>query len=51
MLPKDAGKNCQAVRDMFLYSYDAYKSVFTCGTAVAKILTIIAGGTRRVMMT
>jgi len=35
MLPKEADKNRQAVKDMFLYSYDAYKFVLTCGPAVA----------------
>jgi len=38
-LPASAAQNRQAVKDMFLYSYDAYKSVLPCGAAVAEILT------------
>ena len=31
MLPADAARNRQLVKDMFLYSYDAYKFVLPCG--------------------
>jgi len=50
-LPADAAQNRQAVKDMFLYSYNAYKLVFPCGTTVAQILMGIAESTRGVMMT
>ena len=51
-LPADAARNRQAVKDMFLYSYDAYKSVFSGGMAAEGILmTTIAGCTRGVMTT
>jgi len=50
-LPADAAQNRQAVKDMFLYSYDAYKSVIPCGAAVDRILTVLAGNTRGVTMT
>ena len=49
-LPADAAQNGQAVKRMFLYSYDAYKSVLLRGVAVAEILTVIAGCTRGAMM-
>jgi hypothetical protein len=51
MLPADAAQNRQAVKDMFLYSYDAYKFVLFCGEAVAEILTVIAGSMHGAMMT
>ena len=47
-LPPDAAQNRQTVKDMFTYSYDAYRSVLICGAAVAEILTVIAGSTRGV---
>lgn len=47
-LPADAAQNRQTVKDMFLYSYDAYKFVFPCGAGVAEILTVIAGSMRGV---
>ena len=51
-LPPDAVQNRQAVKDMFLYTYDAYKSVISGGAVIAEILTVtIAGNTRGVMMT
>jgi hypothetical protein len=50
-LPADAAQNRQTVKEMFLYSYNAYKSVFPHGAAVAHPLTVIAGTTRGVMMT
>ena len=51
-LPADAAQNRQAVKDMFLYAYDAYKSVLPNGATMAEILiVIIAGNTRGVMMT
>ena len=51
MLPADAAQNRQTVKDMFLYSYDAYKFVLPSGAAVAEILTINPGSTHGVMMT
>lgn len=47
-LPTDAAQNRQIVKDMFVYTYDAYKFVLPCGPAVAEILTVIAGSTRGV---
>ena len=51
MMPESAAKNCEAVKEMFLYSYNAYKFVLPCGAVVAKILMVVAGSTRWVMMT
>ena len=52
MLQKDADQNRQAVRDMFQYSYDAYKSVLPCGAAVGENLILsISENTRGVTMT
>ena len=50
-LPADAAQNLQTVKDMFLYSYNAYKLVFPCGATVAETLMVIAERTRGVMMT
>jgi hypothetical protein len=50
-LPASAAQNRQTVRDMFVYSYDAYKSVFTHGTVVAQLLTVTAGRMRWATMT
>jgi len=51
-LPADASRNRQAVKDMFLYSYDAYKSVLSGSMAVEGIIMpTIAGSTRGVMTT
>lgn len=51
-LPADAVQNRQAVKDMFLYTYDAYKSVISSGVVVAEILMVtIAGSMRGVTMT
>ena len=51
-LPADAAQNRQTVKDMFLYSYDAYKSVLSGGTAVAGTLRVnITGSMRGAMMT
>jgi hypothetical protein len=51
-LPADAAQNLQAVKDIFLYSYDAYKSVLLDGTALEEILMVaIAGSTHGVMTT
>ena len=48
MMPPDAAQNRQAVKDMFLYSYDAYKFVLPCGvTTAAESLTVPAGSMRR----
>ena len=50
-LPADAAQNLEAVKDIFLYSYDAYKLVLSGAKAVAEILTIVTGSMRGVMMT
>lgn len=50
-LPTDAAQNLQAVKDIFLYSYDAYKSVRSSSEAVAEILMVPAGSTPGVMTT
>ena len=50
-LPADAAQNRQTVKDMFLYSYDAYKFVLPSGAAVAGILTTNPGSTHGAMMT
>lgn len=50
-LPADAAQNRQVVKNMFLYSYNAYKSVFRCGATVAEIPMVIAESTRGDMTT
>lgn len=51
-LPADAVQNRQTVKDMFLYTYDAYKSVHFGGAVLTEILIVtVAGSTRGVMMT
>lgn len=51
LLPPDAAQNRQAVKDMFLYSYDAYKFVLPSAMAVVTDpLTVLTGSTRGVMM-
>lgn len=50
-LPADAAQNCQTVKEMFLFSYNAYKSVLPHGAVVAHLLTVIAATPRGVMMT
>jgi len=50
MMPKDAAKNCETVKGMFLESYNAYKSVLPRGAAAAKILMVIVDSTRGIMM-
>ena len=49
LLPADAAQNLQTVKGMFLYTYDAYKSVLPTAT-MAEILTVVTGSTRGVMM-
>ena len=39
--PADAAQNLQTVKEMFSYSYNAYKSVITHGVAAAYLLTAI----------
>jgi len=46
-LPVDAAQNRQAVKDMFLYSYDAYKSVPPGGTVAEGILMVTVAGSMR----
>ena len=36
MMPKDAAQNCEAIKDMFLNSYNAYRLVLPCGAAWQK---------------
>ena len=50
MMPADAAKNRDTVKDMFLYSYNAYKSVLPRGTGIAKILMVIIDSTRGITM-
>jgi len=50
-LPADAAQNRQAVKNMFLYSYNAYKSVLPCGATAAEILMVIAESMHGAMMT
>jgi len=49
-LPASAAENRQTVKDMFLYSYDAYKSVLPSRPAIAEILMVTAENTRGVTM-
>ena len=49
-LPADAAQNLQTVKDMFLYSYNAYKFVFPYGATVTEILMVVAERTHGVMM-
>ena len=50
-LPADAAQNRQTVKDMFLYSYNAYKSVFLHSAGAAHLIMVIAGVMRGTMMT
>jgi hypothetical protein len=50
-LPADATQNRQTVKDMFLYSYNAYKSVFLHNAGAARLITVITGVMRGTTMT